>query len=301
MKIGLIIPLAEGDNQQTPGYGFLRDYARQAEALGADSIWVYDHLLYRWPSDTHTYGIWESWTLLTALAEATEKVELGALVLCVPFRNPALLAKMATTLDEISNGRLILGLGAGWHQPEFEAFDYSFTHLASRFEEALQIIVPLVRDGQVDFQGQYYSANKCEIRPRGPRPQGPPILIASSGPRMLKLTAQYADQWNTAWFGTVDRIAESRARLGEACQIVGRDPNTLAVTVGVMVAYPQAGEELPPPEKALSGSPQQIAAELQRYAEAGVEHVICNLDPPTPESLAEFGKALAIYQRGSRV
>lgn len=294
MKIGLIIPLAEdGSTNTTPGYGFLRDYARQAESIGLDSIWVFDHLLYRWPNKPDTYGIWESWTLLTALAEATQKVELGTLVLCVPFRNPALLAKMATTLDEISNGRLILGLGAGWHQPEFEAFDYSFDHLASRFDEALQIIVPLVRDGAVDFQGRYYSANNCVIRPRGPRPKGPPILIASSRPRMLALTAQYADQWNSAWFGQVDGMADSRGKFEEACRSVGREPTSLEITVGVNVVYPQAGEEPPPAPKALSGSPEQIAAELQRYAEAGVAHVICNLAPATPESLTEFGKALA--------
>ena len=298
MKIGLIIPLAEDDSTNTtPGYSFLRDYARQAESIGLDSIWVFDHLLYRWPNKPDTYGIWESWTLLTALAEATQKVELGTLVLCVPFRNPALLAKMATTLDEISNGRLILGLGAGWHQPEFEAFDYSFDHLASRFDEALQIIVPLVRDGAVDFQGRYYSANTCVIRPRGPRPNGPPILIASSGPRMLALTAQYADQWNSAWFGQVESLAESRGKLGEACRSVGRDPATVAITVGVNIAYPQAGAEPPPARKALSGSPEQIATELQRYAEAGVAHVICNLDPATPETLAEFGKAVGHVRR----
>lgn len=298
MKIGLIIPLAEDDSTNTtPGYSFLRDYARQAESIGLDSIWVFDHLLYRWPNNDNTYGIWESWTLLTALAEATQKVELGTLVLCVPFRNPALLAKMATTLDEISNGRLILGLGAGWHKPEFDAFDFPFNHLASRFDEALQIIVPLIREGAVDFQGQYYSANKCIISPRGPRPNGPPILIASSGPRMLSLTAQHADQWNTAWFGQVDGIAESCNRMEAACRSLGRDLSTLDMTVGVNVAYPEAGQDAPPLQKALSGSPEQIAAELQRYADAGVAHVICNLNPATPETLTEFGKAVQMMSR----
>ncbi len=113
------------------------------------------------------------------------------------FRNPAILAKMAATLDAISGGRLILGLGAGWHAPEFEAFGIPFDHRVDRFEEALQIIVPLLHTGQVDFQGRYYRTPNCELRPRGPRASGPQILIGAAGPRMLRLAARYADAWNT--------------------------------------------------------------------------------------------------------
>src|SRR5205085_2230355 len=105
-------------------------------------------------------------------------------------------AKMAVTLDEVSGGRFILGLGSGWNKPVFNAFGYPFDHLVSRFDEALQIIAPLLRQGHVDFEGQYYSARDCEIVPRGPSEHGPPILIASLQPRMLHLTAQYADLWN---------------------------------------------------------------------------------------------------------
>lgn len=294
MKIGVVLPIAEQD-RVIQRYSAIRDYALQAEALGFDSVWIYDHLLYRWPNDEHTHGIWESWTLLVALAEATTRVELGTIVLCLPFRNPAILAKMAATLDEISNGRLILGLGAGWHKPEFEAFGIPFDHLASRFEEGLQIIAPLLRTGQVDYAGQYYQARNCQITPRGPRPDGPPILVASFGPRMLQLTAQYADQWNTAWFGTVDGLAKRRADLEAACAAVGRDPATLEMTVGVNVVYPEAGQEVPPAEKALSGTSEYIVSELRRYQAAGVGHIICGIDPATPEALAQFGQALRVY------
>jgi probable F420-dependent oxidoreductase len=280
----------------TPSYSAIRSYARRAEALGFDSIWLFDHLLFRRPNTDHTAGIWECWTLLTALAEATERVELGTVVLCVPFRNPALLAKMAVTLDEVSGGRLILGLGAGWHQPEFDAFGFPFDHLASRFEEALQIIGPLLRDGKVDFQGTYASASNCEITPHGPRPSGPPILVASFGPRMLRLTAQHADLWNTAWLGSVDGLAEPRAALEAACGEAGRDPQSIQVTAGVTVSFPEDANQAPPLEKALSGAPEAIAAELRRYEQAGVSHLICSIEQRTPEALEKLGEALSVYR-----
>lgn len=297
MKIGVVLPISESDGA-TPAYAEVRAYARRAEQLGFDSLWVFDHLLSRRPNDPATYGIWECWTLLSALAEATSQVELGTIVLAVPFRNPALIAKMAATLDEVSGGRLILGLGAGWHQPEFDAFGYPFDHLASRFEEGVQIIGPLLRTGAVDFAGQYYSARNCVLTPRGPRPAGPPILIASSGPRMLRLTAEHADMWNTAWMGSVDRLAAPRADLERACAEVGRDPSTLQVTVGVAVSFPAPGEEPPPVERALSGNAEAIAAELGRHAAAGVSHLICTVAPRTEAALERLAAGVKRFRAG---
>jgi alkanesulfonate monooxygenase SsuD/methylene tetrahydromethanopterin reductase-like flavin-dependent oxidoreductase (luciferase family) len=216
----------------------------------------------------------------------------------VPFRNPALLAKMAVTLDEVSGGRLILGLGAGWHQPEFDAFGYPFDHLAGRFEEGLKIIAPLLRQGQVDFAGQHYSARNCAIVPRGPRPAGPPILVASFGPRMLRLTAEHADMWNSAWYGPVDRLAESRAALEQACAAAGRDPASLAVTVGVSVAFPEPGASPPPADKVLTGSAEVIAAELRRYGDAGVAHLICSVEPRTEAALDRLMAAVQLFRAG---
>jgi probable F420-dependent oxidoreductase len=302
MQIGLIMPIAEDDPPRgMPSYAQIRAIALQAEAAGFDSIWVYDHLLYRFPEQP-TAGIWEVWSMLAALSEATTRVELGTIVLCVPFRNPAVLAKMAATVDEISGGRLILGLGAGWHKPEFEAFGVPFDHKVDRFEEALQIIVPLLREGKVDFSGTYYSAPDCQLLPRGPRPRGPEILIASAKPRMLRLTARYADSWNTAWLGMPTALPERRAKLEAACAEEGRDPSTLAVTVGVSVSYAEPGKSLdkpPSPDKALFGSPEQVAAGLRAYAEQGVAHVICGLEPTTPESLAWLAEALRIYRKAA--
>jgi alkanesulfonate monooxygenase SsuD/methylene tetrahydromethanopterin reductase-like flavin-dependent oxidoreductase (luciferase family) len=299
MKVGVILNIGEDPSVGAPpSYAHLRSLGLQVENAGFDSVWVYDHLLYRFP-DRPTMGIWEAWTIFSALCEATQRVELGQLVMCLPFRNPALLAKMAITADEVSGGRTILGLGAGWHQPEFDAFGVPFHHLADQFQEGLEIIGSLLREGNVDARGTYFSAPECEMRPRGPRPGGPPIHVAARGPRMLRLTAQHADGWNAAWFGRPTQFHERRAAMLAACAEVGRDPDTLEMTVGVSVGYPDLGE-LPEiaadPDKFLTGSPEEIASGLKEYADLGVAHVIVNANTTRPEAVVELSKALDIFR-----
>lgn len=282
MKIGVVIRLS--DNQavgdRAPTYHWIKERALAAEAAGFDAIWLYDHLLYRHEGEEEA-GTWECWTLMSALAEATSRVEIGSIVMCVPFRNPAVLAKMAVTLDEVSNGRLILGLGAGWHEPEFSAFGVPFDHLGSRFADGIEIIAPLVRGGRVDYSGQYYQAPNCSILPPGPRQGkgGIPILIGGRGPRMLRLTAQFADAWNTAWLGDPGQLAERRAALDAACAEFGRDPATLETTVGVSIAFPdlmKSPESLVEhPERYLGGTPDDLAASFRAYEELGVTQLIC--------------------------
>lgn len=298
MKVGLIPRMTEHTAHGIPSYGQLRGYAHQAEAAGFDSIWVCDHLLFRFP-DLPTLGTWEAWSIATALAETTERLEIGTLVMCTAFRHPALLAKMAATLDEISGGRLILGVGAGWHQPEFDAFGLESDHKVARFAEAIQILVALLREGQVDFVGQYYRATQCELRPRGPRPSGIPLLIGAGGPRMLELTARYADSWNTCWLGQPTLLSERRDTLNRICYEQGRDPATLATTVGVNVAYtpPGATPATPPdPTQVLSGTTAEVAAGLRAYEAAGVAHLICSLDPLTDDALAWLSEVLAAFR-----
>ena len=157
MKIGLMLPLAEGETRE---FAEIRTMALTAEEQGLDSLWGADHLIFR--DDGETTGVHECWTVLTALAALTSRVEIGPLVLALPFRNPALTAKMAAELDEVSGGRLILGLGCGWHQPEFDAFGYPFDHRVSRFDEGLQVLVPLLREGRVNFAGEYHRAIDAE-------------------------------------------------------------------------------------------------------------------------------------------
>jgi probable F420-dependent oxidoreductase len=299
VKIGFILPLGEDtDLGRAPTWTEIRDLALQAEAGGLDSVWVYDHLLYRFP-ERDAMGVQECWSVLSALAAVTDRVELGTLVMPTSWRNPALLAKMAVTVDEISGGRLILGVGTGFHQPEFDAFGYPFDHRVDRFEEALQVIGPLLREGKVDFTGTWVSAPDCELRPAPTRRI--PLLIAGRGPRMLRLTATHADLWNMAWFGDVSALAPSRADLEAACAHTGRDPGTLGVTVGVHVALPEALDDAPNPDRVLTGSPAEIAAGLIGYRDAGVEHVICGaLAATTYEYTTKVidlvTEALAVYR-----
>lgn len=254
-------------------------------------------MLYR-GEEASTIGIWECWTFLSALADATQQVGLGTLVTCNSFRNPALLAKMAITLDEVSQGRLILGLGAGWNKPEYEAFGWPFDHRVSRFEEALQIIRPCLRRGRVDFAGKYYQARNCEIRPVGPRKGGPPLMVGSFGKRMLNLTAKYADLWNTGYLGEVETLTQPRNDLLAACHEVGRDPATLGVTAMIYVHYPTM-MSLPEglDNHSLSGTPTQIAKAMLAYERAGVEHVMFHLLPYKSEAIRKFEQALHIYRQ----
>lgn len=297
MKIGLVIDHTENtDLDHTPSYSEMRDIAQLAESAELDSIWLFDHLIFRFEGETS--GIWECWTLLCALAEATERVELGTIVLANPFRNPALLAKMAHTLDEISAGRLILGLGAGWHKPEFDAFGFPFDHRAGRFEEALQIIKPLLDGETVTFNGDYYNIQECVITPPGPRPGTVPLLVGCRGPRMMRLTAQHADQWNTAWLGDVSKLAERVAPLHEACAEVGRDPDTIDITVGIDVAFPDLGETTPYSKKPITGSAEEVAQAFHDYAAAGAAHLIVHVTPQNAVAIKRLGKAARLY-RGS--
>lgn len=295
MKIGLVLQIDEDidvGRQPTP-FAALRDLALWAEGSGFDSIWLYDHLLYCF--DGHPpQGAWECWTLLSALAAVTERVEIGPLVSCTGYRNPGLIAKMAVTVDEISAGRLVLGLGAGWHEPEYHKFGFPFARRFDRFEEALQILVPLLRAGHVDFRGQYYTAAECDLLPRGPRPGGIPVLIGGVSPRTLRLTARFADRWNIGFHTAPDDIIPS---MRQACAEVGRDLASLEITVLRIVADPEM-VALPadfPPH--LSAEPHALASELYRYHQLGVGHVMLECTPTAPVLLQRVCEAMGLFRR----
>lgn len=293
MKVGVVMPIGRESDGHIPGWAELRAFAERAEADGLDSIWVFDHLLFRFPGQ-EPEGIHEAWTMLSALAAVTSRVELGILVAAMPFRNPALLAKMAAAAEEVSGGRLILGVGTGWHEPEFDAFGYPFDHRVGRFEEALQILVPLVREGRVRFEGRWHRAD-AEIIPRYQRHDGrpTPILIAGRRPRMMRLVARHADAWNAAWLGPVAQLEPRIAPLREAMAEVGRDPDTLEITVGVGVMTDPAADV---PDNALPGEPQALAEHLRAYADAGVGHLICALEPATLDGVSRVAEATRLLR-----
>ncbi len=301
LKVGLVLPIGEEElGGHTARWTDLLAMARSAEDVGFDSLWMPDHLLFNF--EEGTTGIWECWTVLSAIAACTSRVELGPIVACTSFRNPALLAKMADTLDEVSGGRLILGLGAGWHEPEYHAFGYPFDHRVSRFEEALIITRSLLREGKVDFSGKYYKVRECELRPRGPRAEGPPVLIGSTGARMMRLLAQHGDMWNV-WFSRTKNRAENipalSRQLDEACAEVGRDPGGITRTVGVLLNVPgREDARRDGVTQPISGSAEKLAEVLQGYAYVGISHLQVAAGLQTPGDVEKFAPVLDMLDRG---
>jgi alkanesulfonate monooxygenase SsuD/methylene tetrahydromethanopterin reductase-like flavin-dependent oxidoreductase (luciferase family) len=318
MAVGLMLPIwtrgsglpdwtLDPDREAIRWPSLLR-LAKLAEGVGFDALWVPDHVLMdeAWgPPDGDpageaqataepASGAWDCWSILAALAATTSSIELGTLVNCTAYRNPARLAKVAATVEEISGGRLTLGLGAGDHWREHQALGIPWAKPIGRFEEALQIIVPLLREGRVDFAGAHYSARDCELVPRGPRPHGPPILIGAlgTGPRMLRLVAQHADIWN-GWYAFDDADARplveaAMHRVGQACMDHGRSLETLERSVGISVALSPARAEA----SSLTGTPEEIAEGLAGYRELGVDHIQVVLASPTEATVAGFGRVL---------
>jgi len=292
VRVGVQLPEVEREVR----WPEVLDMARAVEATGFDSVWVGDHLLFRDPG-LPVRGPWEAWSMLAALAAATERVQLGPLVACTAFHNPAVLAKQAAAVDEVSGGRLILGLGAGWNEPEFRAFGLPFDHRVDRFEEAFAIIRGLLREGAVDFEGRYHQAKECVLLPPSARPGGPPMMLGTTGPRMLRLTAAHADGWN-AWFTSFGNGPEGLepllARVDEACTEAGREPSTLERSVALLVQVQDGDvarrggpEETAPPIPA-----EALDERLAAFEGLGISHVQLVVHPITTESIETIGKLL---------
>ncbi|TDU89584.1 putative F420-dependent oxidoreductase [Kribbella voronezhensis] len=293
MKIGVMLPVGdtEGPTGGVPSWADVRAIAEAVENNGLDSVWLADHFLYRpGGDDPRTYGMHEAWTLLSGVAAVTERIELGTMVLCASFRDPGLTAKMAATLDLMSGGRVILGVGAGWHDPEYEAFGLPTDHRVGRFAEWLEIVARLVRKENVTFEGQYHQVRDAELVPAPEREI--PILVAARRPRMLELTAQWADAWNTAWFGVADdRVKERLAELKAATDASDRPEGAVAKTVGIAVRDPDQPAIDEPSPSAVDGSVEELAAALREYAGLGVDHLIVAVEPVTPRSVERLAEA----------
>ena len=315
LKVGLLLPIAgEWMAGKTARWTDMAAMAKHAEDIGFDSVWVSDHLFYRFgePGEP-TRATWECWSLLSALSAITLRVEIGTFVVCTAFRNPALLAKAADAVDDISGGRLILGVGAGYHEPEFSAFGYPFDHRVGRFEEAIAIIHALLREGKTDFQGKYHQARECEIVPRLSLRNGPPILMGprSNAPRMLALMARYADCWGVFNVNAIEAYLPMREAVDAACLKIGRDPTTLGRTICVSIDVPGletaidnqswvrrfrmsfTGRGVP-----VSGSAGAVLEHLRSLAKVGVQHVVAWLDPLSLEGIDKFGQMLVALDQG---
>ncbi|NND74145.1 MAG: LLM class flavin-dependent oxidoreductase, partial [Ilumatobacter sp.] len=234
MKVGVQLPEVEYEI----AFPDLVAMARLAEDVGLDSIWLGDHLLY--DLTVGPRGPWEVWTSLAALAASTERIELGPLVASTSFHAPAMLAKMAATVDAVSGGRLLLALGAGWNRREYDAFGFPYDHRVSRFEEAFTIVRTLLGGGSIDFHGEYYDVTDAVLHPPSPRPGGPPLIVGSIGARMQAITLPHVSAWNVWWsdYGnTVAGFAAVKATVDERIAALGRTGDVDA-TAAVYVQLP---------------------------------------------------------------
>ena len=297
VKIGVQLPEVEREVR----WPEVRDVALTAEECGFDSIWLGDHLLYRDP-DGPTRGPWEAWSLLAALAEATERVELGPLVAATSFHAPAMMAKKAATVDEISGGRLILGVGAGWNRTEFEAYGFPYDNRVSRFEEAFTIVRTLIREGAIDFDGRFYANRDLELVPRARSDMK--ILIGSNGPRMLAIALPHADMWNTWHLDYGNRAEGLRPFLelvDNVCEDVGRDPSEVERTAAVYVqlsrgAGRRAGNAEKNESEPISGSHGDIAEELYAFERVGIGHIQVVLDPIDAKGVEELAEIVRLVR-----
>jgi probable F420-dependent oxidoreductase len=286
LRVGIQLPEVERE-VRWPEYLAL---ARAAEAAGFDSIWTGDHLLYRQPERAP----WEAWTLLSALAAATERVRLGPLVACAGFHPPGPIAKMAATIDEVSGGRFELGLGAGWSEEEFTAFGIPYDHRVARFEEAFAIVRGLLAGERVTVEGRYWQARDAVLLP--PPARRTPLMIGSNGPRVLRTALPHVDAWNT-WYADYGNTAEGFAALNErisaAARDAGRAPQAIARSACVHVVLDRSANERPIEAPPVEGMPEQIAARLRELGEAGADEAILVVSPITERSITELAEVVA--------
>jgi probable F420-dependent oxidoreductase len=291
LRVGIQLPEVERE-VRWPEYVAM---ARAAEEVGFDSIWLGDHLLYR-GDDRPERGPWEAWSLLAGLSQVTRRVEIGPLVACAAFSPPAILAKRAATVDELSGGRLRFGIGAGWNEAEFRAFGVPFGERAARFEESFEVVRRLLAGERVTFGGRFVELEDAVLLPTPARRV--PLLVGSTGPRVLAATLPWVDCWNTwfDWFGnTPEGFAAGNAEIDAACEMVGRPPGEVERSACVLVVLdPGSGERrLDDSVTPLEGSPERVATSLREFAEAGAQEVILVADPITEASIRTLGGALA--------
>lgn len=299
MKVGVQLPEVE---YELTGRELL-DLATTAEAVGFDSIWLGDHLLYDLPG-IGPRGPWEVWTSLAAIAAVTTRVEIGPLVACTAFHPPAMLAKLAATVDGLSDGRLVLGLGAGWNRREFDAYGFPYDHRVDRFAEAFTIVRELLQTGRSNRLGRYYSVQDCVLHPRGPRPGGPPIMLGSFRPRMISIAGPYLAAWNIWWSDFGNTPAGFRARkqsVDELLAQAGRRSGEVSATAAVLVQLPGGGGrtmgDYPGgPIEPLRGTDRELADRLAEFAAAGVDHVQLVVDPITRGSLEALAPVLELLR-----
>ena len=279
LEVGLVLPLEETHmGGGTARWDDLVEMAVEAESVGFDSVWVSDHLMLHNEGEP-IHGAWECWSLAAALAGRTTTIRIGTQVTSASFRHPGLLARIVDTVDEISGGRLIVGIGAGDHEPEYVSLGLPFRDRVGRAEDYLTAFTELLRAGRSDHQGPHFQLSNFEMPLRGPRLGGIPIVIAAEGPRMLRVAARYADGWMT-----FDKSREQQtgleARFVDACKLEGRTSTSIGrVRAGVVIRFSDQASVPWASAPALTGTPSEIAESLQAMHAEGASTVLTWPDP----------------------
>jgi alkanesulfonate monooxygenase SsuD/methylene tetrahydromethanopterin reductase-like flavin-dependent oxidoreductase (luciferase family) len=295
-SLGINIPNSERNHYyDTPMWSDMLEMSQAAADAGFEILWFDDHFSFPEEGGSHR-GQWDTFTLMAAIAARVPDVQIGPMVACTAYRNPGVIAKMTEMIDEISGGRFILGLGAGWQHDEYKQFGLRFEPRVSQFEEALEIIHGLLRHGEADVQGEYYQANQAKNLPRGPREHGAPILIGSTGARMLDLLARYADAWHEGG-STPEAIRANIAKLDAACEKVGRDPKTVIRTTNVELRAVGSKETDP---SVLDLDDDGKLAKFNELKDLGFQHIVLRIKPSTPETIAVLAPVVKAFYDGQR-
>ena len=299
-EVGLVLPMGDSFVDGSPArWTDIRDLALRAEELGFDTVWTADELLWR-SSGGKPQGWWEGVAMTGAVAAATSRIKVGTWILSALHRNPGITAKAVETIDEISGGRFVFGLGSGHAGRQAHAFGLPEDHVYSRFEEALQIILPLLREGRADFEGTFHAARDLEHRPVGPRPGGIPIMIGAKGPKMLRLAATHADIWS--WYveerSDLVEFGPRLTALEAACVEVGRDPATIGKSAGIVVESTSVSGSEALFGAPIRGSAEQIADALRAIGAAGFTNLELLVWPPTPAALDALAPVLESLDAG---
>ena len=297
LELGIVLPLLEDPaTGQKRTWDETRAMALRAEEIGLDTVWVADELLWTAPDWSGPRGWWECVAMAGALAASTSRIDVGSWVLSALHRNPALTAKAAETLDEISGGRFILGFGSGHAGTQGEAFGYPIDHTIGRYEEALSVLVPLLREGRADFDGAFHHAKDLEHRPRGPRAGHIPLMLAGHGKRTIRLAAAHGDIWSC--YATTSSLPDAfdayLALLDDACAQAGRDPSTIGRSAGVIVESTEDhSAEASDMGIPITGTPDEIAATIREFARRGFTRLEIVPWPQTMAALDALAPVLA--------
>jgi alkanesulfonate monooxygenase SsuD/methylene tetrahydromethanopterin reductase-like flavin-dependent oxidoreductase (luciferase family) len=307
VRVGLALPQFDYSvpGQSPLPWATIVRWARRVEASGLDSVWLADHLflgLDRYGGDATPFDGFDPLVGLGAIAAATDRIDLGVLVACAQLRPPGVLAKAANTLDLLSGGRFVLGMGAGWYEPEYTAARIPFLPAGERLTqlaEALQIVRGLRDGGPFSYTGRHYWVENARARPSGAAPGRPPVWVGGKGgPRVMAIVAAHADGWNTVWVWTPQAYRERLDVLARACDDVGRDPATVTLSLGLTTLVGESEADLkrrfeafaaqapkgtvPPTLQEfrtgrLVGTVEQVTEQIAEWAGLGVAHVVCNL------------------------